>query len=66
MSMEPVAALQRIAYLLERQGAETYKVRAFRHAATAIADVPVAELAAMTTARLQQIPQVGKIGRAHV
>ena len=58
--MEPVAALQRIAYLLEREGAETYKVRAFRHAATAIADVPIEDLAAMPPARLQQIPQVGK------
>jgi putative hydrolase len=60
MSIEPVTALQRIAYLLERQGAETYKVRAFRHAATAIADLPVAELSSMSFARLQKIPQVGK------
>jgi putative hydrolase len=58
--MEPVEALQRIAYLLERDGAETYKVRAFRHAATAIAEIPRDELAAMPAARLQQIPQVGK------
>ncbi len=28
--VEPVAALRRIAYLLERDGAESYKVRAFR------------------------------------
>ena len=40
--------------------AETYKVRAFRNAAAAIADLPIAELAAMTPARLQKIPGVGK------
>jgi putative hydrolase len=58
--MDPVFALQRIAYLLEQQGAETYKVRAFRHAATAIADLTPEELAVMHPARLQQIPQIGK------
>ena len=56
----PPTALRRIAYLLERDGAESYKVRAFRNAAAAIADVPVDELAAMTPARLQKIPGVGK------
>ncbi len=58
--MEPVDALRRIAYLLERDGAESYKVRAFRKAAAAIDDVPADELAAMTPARLQRIPDVGK------
>ncbi len=57
--MEPVAALRRIAYLLERDGAESYKVRAFRTAASAIADLPVDELA-LTSAGLQKIPGVGK------
>ena len=33
--MGPAAALRRIAYLLEREGAATYKVRAFRQAAAA-------------------------------
>ena len=56
----PVDALRRIAYLLERDGAESYKVRAFRNAAAAIADVPDDELAAMSSARLQKIPGVGK------
>ncbi len=58
--MQPADALRRIAYLLERDGAESYKVRAFRNAAAAIADVPDGELAAMTPARLQKIPGVGK------
>ncbi|MGB7051329.1 MAG: PHP domain-containing protein [Acidimicrobiales bacterium] len=56
----PAEALRRIAYLLERGRAETYKVRAFRTAADAIAEHPVEELAAMTPSALQAIPGVGK------
>jgi putative hydrolase len=58
--VDPTEALRRIAYLLERDGAESYKVRAFRKAAAAVADLPVDELGAMTSARLQRIPDVGK------
>ena len=59
--MDPVDALNQIAFRLERSGAETYKVRAFRHAARAIASVPPDELAEMArTGRLQKLDGVGK------
>jgi putative hydrolase len=58
--VDPVAALRRIAYLLERDGAESYKVRAFRTAARAVADVPLDHLASMTAAQLKAIPGVGE------
>ena len=59
--MNPVDALNQIAFRLERSGAETYKVRAFRHAARAIAAVPPDELAALAqTGGLQRLDGVGK------
>jgi putative hydrolase len=59
VSEDPVGALRRIAYLLERDKAETYKVQAFRKAAAAIAEVPLDKLARMTRRDLTSIPGVG-------
>lgn len=43
--MDPVTTLRRIAFLLEREGAETYRIKAFRHAAVVIAQLPPEQVA---------------------
>jgi putative hydrolase len=57
--VDPVTALRRIAYLLEWDRAETYKVRAFRNAAAAIADLDPASLSKLGLSGLKRIKGVG-------
>lgn len=58
--MDPIAALEEIAFLLERDRASAFKSKAFRKAAGIIGDLPAAELAErVRDGRLKCTPGIG-------
>ncbi|MQA85849.1 MAG: PHP domain-containing protein [Streptosporangiales bacterium] len=59
--MDPVDALERIVYLLDRDLAPSPKVRAFRRAAEVISKLDPTELRSLhRTGRLQELPGIGE------
>ena len=59
--VEPDEALRRVAFLLERERAGTYRVEAFRKAVVTVRETPDAELAQRAeVGTLQDLPGIGK------